>query len=71
MASSFNLHVLRTPPAFILSQDQTLSNSFSCLYLHVKAALDEAGGLFRELGLTQEQGQRLIDLHAKHWLGGC
>lgn len=36
----------------------------------VKAALDEAGGLFRELGLTQEQGQRLIDLHAKHWLGG-
>ena len=36
----------------------------------VKAALDEAGGLFRELGLTQEQGQKLIDLHAKHWLGG-
>ena len=36
----------------------------------VKAALAEAGGLFRELGLTQEQGQRLIDLHAKHWLGG-
>ena len=36
----------------------------------VKAALDEAEGLFRELGLTQEQGQRLIDLHAKHWLGG-
>ena len=36
----------------------------------VKEALAEAGGLFRELGLTQEQGQRLIDLHAKHWLGG-
>ena len=34
MAPSFNLHVLRTPPAFILSQDQTLSNSLSCLYLH-------------------------------------
>ena len=27
MAPSFNLHVLRTPPAFILSQDQTLSKS--------------------------------------------
>jgi len=25
---------------------------------------------FKELGLTQEQGQKLIDLHAKHWLGG-
>ena len=25
MTPSFNLHVLRTPPAFILSQDQTLS----------------------------------------------
>lgn len=36
----------------------------------VKEALAEAGGLFRELGLTQEQGQKLIDLHAKHWLGG-
>ena len=34
MAPSFNLHVLRTPPAFILSQDQTLSNSLFCLYLH-------------------------------------
>lgn len=36
----------------------------------VKAALAEASGVFKELGLTQEQGQRLIDLHAKHWLGG-
>ena len=26
MFASLNLHVLRTPPAFILSQDQTLSN---------------------------------------------
>lgn len=37
----------------------------------VKAALDEAGGVFRELGLTQEQGQKLIDLHMKHWMGGA
>lgn len=36
----------------------------------VKEALAEASGVFKELGLTQEQGQRLIDLHAKHWLGG-
>lgn len=36
----------------------------------VKEALAEASGIFKELGLTQEQGQRLIDLHAKHWLGG-
>ena len=33
---SSNLHVLRTPPAFILSQDQTLSFLLQklCLYLH-------------------------------------
>ena len=36
----------------------------------VKEALAEASGVFKELGLTQEQGQKLIDLHAKHWLGG-
>ena len=27
--SSFDLHVLGTPPAFILSQDQTLKNLYS------------------------------------------
>lgn len=27
-ASSFDLHVLSTPPAFVLSQDQTLHKSF-------------------------------------------
>ena len=27
--ASFDLHVLGTPPAFILSQDQTLVKSFS------------------------------------------
>ena len=37
----------------------------------VKAALDEAGVVFRELGLSQEQGQKLIDLHMKHWMGGA
>ena len=26
--SPFDLHVLRTPPAFVLSQDQTLQNIF-------------------------------------------
>ena len=29
MGASFDLHVLGTPPAFILSQDQTLIISFS------------------------------------------
>ena len=28
---SFDLHVLSTPPAFILSQDQTLHKELSCL----------------------------------------
>ena len=28
IASPFDLHVLGTPPAFILSQDQTLNKSF-------------------------------------------
>jgi hypothetical protein len=40
----FDLHVLSTPPAFVLSQDQTLqifqtslfARSFSCLYSFVK-----------------------------------
>ena len=33
MTPSFNLHVLRTPPAFILSQDQTLIKIIVCLKL--------------------------------------
>ena len=35
-SASFDLHVLSTPPAFILSQDQTLK--FKCLILIKKAA---------------------------------
>ena len=34
MAPSSNLHVLRTPPAFILSQDQTLSEKLTSINLH-------------------------------------
>lgn len=37
----------------------------------VRAALGEAGEVFRELGLTQQQGQKLVDLHMKHWMGGA
>ncbi len=37
----------------------------------VRSALDEAGSVFKELGLTQEQGQKLVDLHMKHWMGGA
>ena len=29
----------------------------------------EAQGVFKELGLTQEQAQKLVDLHAKNWIG--
>lgn len=36
----------------------------------VQEAIKEAKEMFREFGLTQEQGQRLIDLHMKHYLGG-
>lgn len=36
----------------------------------VSAALDEAKGVFRELGLNQQQAQKLIDLHMKHYIGG-
>lgn len=35
----------------------------------VSEALDEAQGLFREMGLNQQQAQRLIDLHMKHFIG--
>ena len=31
--------------------------------------MQAASTLFRELNLTQEQAQKLVDLHAKHWLG--
>ncbi len=37
----------------------------------LQAAMGEAQALFRELGLGQEQGQKLIDLHMKHWMGGA
>lgn len=35
----------------------------------VSEALDEAQGLFLEMGLNQQQAQRLIDLHMKHFIG--
>jgi hypothetical protein len=31
-----------------------------------KGVADEASGLFKELGLSQVQGQRLVDLYSKH-----
>ena len=34
----FDLHVLSTPPAFILSQDQTLDKKFCCAQLRVPAS---------------------------------
>lgn len=37
----------------------------------VQEAMGEAESLFREIGLTQEQAQKLIDLHTKHWIGGA
>ena len=51
-------------------QPFTLPAEMSADDPQVKEALAEASGIFKELGLTQEQGQKLIDLHAKHWLGG-
>ncbi len=38
-ASPFDLHVLGTPPAFILSQDQTLRKEFVLTYLGPKLSL--------------------------------
>jgi hypothetical protein len=38
--TSFDLHVLGTPPAFILSQDQTLRNNFSLLRVVVTDLLE-------------------------------
>ena len=32
---SFNLHVLSTPPAFVLSQDQTLKLKFDLAYFEI------------------------------------
>lgn len=36
-----------------------------------QGAINEAQGVFKELGLTQVQAQKLIDLHFKHWIGGA
>ncbi len=47
------------------------SNGMDTNAPEVKAALSEAEDVFRELNLTQEQAQKLIDLHAKHWIGGA
>lgn len=37
----------------------------------VQAAIDEAAPLFKELNLTQEQAQKLVDLHMKQWKGAA
>ena len=37
----------------------------------LQAAMGEAQGLFKELGLTQEQAQKVWDLGVKHWMGGA
>ena len=31
--------------------------------------MQSASALFKELNLTQEQAQKLVDFHSKHWLG--
>lgn len=49
--------------AFTLPQGMDPQNE------QVMAALDEAKGVFREMGLNQQQAQRLIDLHMKHYIG--
>ena len=36
----------------------------------VQSALNEAKSVFKQLGLNQQQAQRLIDLHMKHYIGG-
>ena len=37
----------------------------------LQAAMGEAQGLFKEIGLTQEQAQKVWDLGVKHWMGGA
>ena len=60
---SFDLHVLGTPPAFILSQDQTLIKSvclrqnkltfiISCLFRYQPAKVDNFYCLFRCISIT-------------------
>ena len=48
--ASFDLHVLGTPPAFILSQDQTLNKSYlnTALSALLKSILDKAFQLSKE-----------------------
>ena len=49
--------------AFVLPQGMDPEDT------EVSVALEEATGVFRELGLNQQQAQRLIDLHMKHYIG--
>ncbi|NDF72303.1 MAG: hypothetical protein EB138_04955, partial [Actinobacteria bacterium] len=45
---SFDLHVLSTPPAFVLSQDQTLRQEFlALLTLHFRASRCRRGVILR------------------------
>ena len=57
-----------TPPA------QTAPEQYEPFQLPEGAQADEAqmqaaSALFKELNLTQEQAQKLVDLHAKNWIG--
>ena len=44
MGSSFDLHVLSTPPAFVLSQDQTLRECFPVIGMNTTRA-EQSGGI--------------------------
>ena len=37
----------------------------------VQTAINEAVPLFKEMGLTQDQAQKLVDLHMKQWKGAA
>lgn len=37
----------------------------------VQSAIDEASAAFKEMGLNQEQAQKLVDLHMKQWVGAA
>lgn len=49
MSTPFDLHVLSTPPAFILSQDQTLNKMVSKELSFLKSILLKLNSSFKEM----------------------
>src|SRR5688572_33318686 len=68
--SSLNLHVLGTPPAFVLSQDQTLREKLTEGYQSDSRGLAGAGSSVKRKGVTSDV-RRYTNVDGRHDGFGC